>query len=590
MKELFNNLYNTYIRQAEPKRKIYNIIVSIETIAVAFIIMLESYMGYERDGVLILSVLLVYMICMLILGNVYPKKLNLLSGLLIVPVNFVVFPIMFLFTEGGGLKSGMPVWLAFGLLLVPIVVTEKKYQLILFPISLLFDAAVLIYGYYHGELFEEVIEESYYYRDNFIAIVSVSVSIGAILWFQKTVQKKQKQKLELAVLETEREKENAMKANKAKTDFIANISHDVRTPLNVIAGMTDLARYNIDDKEKVQDCLDKITESSMQLLHMINNILDMSEIETGYLHLNEKQFNIEELIDNIQVVLQQNAKSKKIDFKVSCNQLHQRNLVGDAVRLKQILMNLIKNSIKFTNPGGEILLKVAQVDNEMDNYAKFCFEIVDNGMGMSHEFIEHTLFQNHISGTELLTDNAGESGINMSIVKSIINAMGGTLNIDSEEGIGTKYIIYTSFKVDSSKVMKKEKDGYPILNAIGKNILIVEDNEINMEIMQGILERTHANIEGAVDAEEALERFSKSEGNYYDLIFMDIQLPGIDGYRAARTIRCMNREDALSVPIIAMTANVFAQDIEKALNSGMNAHISKPIDIDELFQKMYYWM
>lgn len=590
MKEFLNNLYNTYIRQPEQKRKIYNIIVSIEIIAVAFIIIVESYMGYERDGVLILSVLLVYMICMLILGNVYPQKLDLLSGLLVVPVNFVVFPIMFLFTQGGGLKSGMPVWLAFGLLLVPIVVTERKYQLILFPVSLLFDAVVLLYGYYHGELFEESIEEGYYYRDNFIAITAVSVSIGAILWFQKNVQKRQKQKLELAMLETEREKENAMRANKAKTDFIANMSHDVRTPLNVIAGMTDLARYNIDDKEKVNDCLDKITESSMQLLHMINNILDMSEIETGYLHLNEKQFNIEELLDNIYVILQQNAKSKKINFQINCHQLHQRNLVADAVRLKQILMNLINNSIKFSNPGSEVMLKVTQVDNEMDDYAKFCFEITDNVIGMSHKFLENTFFQNHISGTELLMDNGNESGINMGIVKSIINAMGGTLNIDSNEGLGTKYIIYISFKIDSSKVMKKEKDGYPILNATGKNILIVEDNEINMEIMQGILERTHANIEGVGDAEEALECFCKSEESYYDLIFMDIQLPGIDGYRAARAIRCMNREDALSVPIIAMTANAFAQDVEKALNSGMNAHISKPIDIDELFQKMYYWM
>lgn len=583
MIQALKKIYDKYINQVEQKRKIYNTILCIGILVQTLVILIEAYMGYEEDGVLIMSVLLIYLICMLILANVYPAKIDLFSALILVLLNFIVFPYLFLFAEGGGIKSGMPIWLAFGLLLVPIIVTKRKYQNIIFILTLIFDALVFLYGYYHPQLFEENLKEMYYYQDNLIALIAMSCSVGMILRYQKAVQENQNRELELAMMETEREKENALKANNAKSNFLANMSHDIRTPMNAIVGMTELARYHIDDKEKALDCLDKLNSSSVQLLHLINNILDMSEIETGELGLQEVQFDIEELVDNIHVVLSQDARGKKIDFEVKYNRIHQRNLIGDAVRLRQVLMNLIGNSIKFTQTGGKVIVHVTQADNDMDGYAGFLFEVSDNGAGMTQDFIDHMLFRPLERGIE-------GNGLSMSITKHILDAMGATIEVQSEVGIGSKFTIQVRFKIDPMKIIKKEKDGSPVLDATGKNILVVEDNDINMEIIQGILERTKANVEGVWNAEEALEKISQSPENYFDLIFMDIQLPGMDGYSAARTIRCMDREDALTIPIIAMTANAFSQDIEKSMSCGMNAHIAKPIDIEELFQKMYHWL
>lgn len=583
MIQALKKIYDKYINQVEQKRKIYNTILCIGILVQTFVILIETYMGYEEDGVLTMSFLLIYLICMLILANVYPNRVNLFSTLILVLLNFVVFPYLFLFAEGGGIKSGMPVWLAFGLLLIPIIVTKRRYQNIIFALTMIFDLLIFLYGYYHPRLFDDNLKETYYYQDNFIALIAMSCSIGLILRYLQGVQENQKRELELAMLETEREKENALKANNAKSNFLANMSHDIRTPMNAIVGMTDLARYHIEDKEKALDCLDKINASSVQLLHLINNILDMSEIETGELGLQEIQFDIEELVDNIHVVLSQDARGKKIDFEVKYNRIHQRNLIGDAVRLRQVLMNLIGNSIKFTQTGGKVIVHVTQADNDMDGYAGFLFEVSDNGAGMTQDFIDHMLFKPLERGIE-------GSGLSMSITKHILDAMGATIEVQSEVGIGSKFTIQIRFKINPMKIIKKEKDGSPVLDATGKNILVVEDNDINMEIIQGILERTKANVEGVWNAEEALEKISQSPENYFDLIFMDIQLPGMDGYSAARTIRCMDREDALKIPIIAMTANAFSQDIEKSMSCGMNAHIAKPIDIEELFQKMYHWL
>lgn len=579
-----------YVLKANSQMLKFNTIVLVGLAACTLVLVIEYIMKYDSDGIITIAVTWAYLVIIFVACNLYPKLVGLFSAISISFVNLLAFPYMLLFANGGGIRSGMPVWLTFGLILLCIL-TSGWYFKLLMPLTVIIDVAMLIYAYHNPYLFEYNLEEYYYYQDNIIAILAVAGSTGLVLKYQQNVEERQKKKIEEAMYSAENEKVNAQNANVAKTNFLANMSHDIRTPMNAIVGMTDIARYNIDSKEKVMECLDKINASSTQLLNLLNNILDMSEIEARDLKLKEVQFNIIELIDNVQLVLMQMARSRRVDFEVKYD-IKDANLIGDSVRFRQVLMNIISNSIKFTESFGRVKVEVSQTETERDGYEGFDVIVKDTGIGMSQEFVENDIFKLFERGDSKFVRKSEGSGIGMSITKSIIDAMGAEMKIDSKLGEGTRFFIHIEFKADHNVAneLKDENDGTRILNAKDKNILIVEDNEINMEIIKAILERTEANIVCAWDAEEAIDIFSESHEDYFDLILMDIQMPGMDGYSAAKAIRCMERNDALTIPIIAMTANAFAQDIEKALASGMNAHIAKPIDIDELFQKMYHYL
>lgn len=585
------------IANTESKLWIYNTILLIEIVALTCLVSIEFLMGYEQDGLFVMAALWVYLIVIVVLVNVFPDKIQLFYALIVAPVNFVVFPFMFLWAEGGGIESGMPVWLTFGILLVCIM-TSGIYFRILLALTVITDVSVILYGYFHQDTFKYIDNDRYYYQDNLIAILVVGGTIGLILKYQKYVEEKQKERVERAVIAAENEKRNAEKeklnaekANAAKTNFLASMSHDIRTPMNAIVGMTDIAKYNIDDKEKVQDCLDKITASSTQLLNLLNNILDMSEIEMDMLRLKESSFNMTELVENIQIVLAQMAKGRRVEFEMTCDVEH-ANLLGDAVRLRQVMMNIISNGIKYTEAFGKVQVSVREdLEGGDSDFALFDIIVADTGVGMTQEFIDNFIFKPFERAEDRRVQKVEGSGIGMNITKNIIDAMGADLRIESTVGEGSKFLVRMRLKKDKAVQNNfVQEDGLLILDATGKSILVVEDNDTNMEIIKAILERTHAHVTCARDAEEAIDIFSRSREGRFDLILMDIQMPGMDGYSAARAIRGMDRRDAMTVPIMAMTANAFAQDVEKALNAGMNAHIAKPIDVDELFQKMYHFL
>lgn len=578
-----------YIARTDSQLWIYNSIILIEIMALSILMTIEYIMGYEQDGLLAMCALWIYLIAMAVLANIYPKKVQLFYALIVAPVNLIIFPFMFLWAEGGGIESGMPVWLTFGVLLVCIM-TSGVYFKILLVLTVVTDISIILYGYFHQDTFKYIDNDFYYYEDNLIAILVVAGTIGLILKYQHYVQSRQTKRIEGAVIEAEQEKVNAQKANAAKTNFLANMSHDIRTPMNAIVGMTDIAKYNIDDKEKVQECLDKITASSTQLLNLLNNILDMSEIEMDALKLKESQFSMTELVENIQIVLTQMARSRKVELEMTCDVAH-TNLLGDSVRLRQVLMNIISNGIKYTEAFGKVSVSIKEAAEDDSDYASFDIAVTDTGVGMTQEFIENHMFKPFERSGDRRVQKVEGSGIGMSISKSIIDAMGASLRIESTVGVGSGFFIHMRFKKDK-EIQKSfmQEDGISILDATGKNILVVEDNDMNMEIIKAILERTHAHVICAWDAEEAIDIFSKSKEGRFDLILMDIQMPGMDGYSAARMIRSMDRKDSMTIPIMAMTANAFAQDVEKAFNAGMNAHIAKPIDVDELFQKMYHFL
>lgn len=577
-----------YIERTESKIWVYNAIIWIEISALTILVSVEFLMGYEHDGILAMSLLWIYLVVMAVLANRYHEKLQLFYALIVAPVNLIVFPFMFLWAEGGGIESGMPVWLTFGILLVCIM-TKGIYFKVLLALTVITDVVIVMYGYFHQDTFKYIDNDFYYYQDNLIAILLVAATIGLILKYQNYIQNKQKERIEKAVIEAEQEKKNAQKANVAKTNFLASMSHDIRTPMNAIVGMTDIAKYNIDDKQKVQECLHKITASSTQLLNLLNNILDMSEIEMDELKLKETPFSMTEMVENLHVVLSQMARGRKVELEMTCEAEH-ANLVGDVVRLRQVLMNIVSNSIKYTEAFGRVHASVKECSDDEDD-AFFDIVVEDTGVGMTEEFIQNQMFRPFERAEDRYVQKVEGSGIGMSITKRILDAMGAELRIESTVGVGSKFFVHVRFKKDK-EVQKnfRQEDGISVLDATGKRILVVEDNDVNMEIIKAILEQTHAHVTCAWDAEEAIDLISQSKEGHYDLILMDIQMPGMDGYAATRAIRSMDRKDTMTIPIMAMTANAFAQDVEKALSAGMNAHIAKPIDVDELFQKMYHFL
>ncbi len=586
----FGNWINEKYRTLDTQRLVMNAILVISLSALVILISTETLMyGEEESGILGLFFIMLFLLIMLMLVNVYPHKIGLWSAIVTVPINFVFFPYQFLIASGGGIKSGMPIWLTFGILLV-FLMTEGIYCRILAPLTIALNAGMMVWAYLNPAMSPERMMRTYYYNDNLIAMLVVGCSCGFVLKYQKIVQKRQTRVIELARLTAEQEKQNAQKANQAKSKFLTNMSHDIRTPMNAIVGMTDIAKYNIDDADKVKECLQVISASSTQLFQLLNNVLDLSEIETQGLKLKEIPFNLEELMENIEVVVWQSARNKKIDLQFHVD-IKNGNLIGDHVRLRQMIMNIIGNSVKFTPIEGNITVTVKQVDNEIDDFANLVFEIEDTGIGMSQEFV-NKIFNRFERDESQSVEKIEGNGIGMSITKGIADAMGATIQVQSKQGVGTKFTIYLRMKVDqnSREAIHKEKDGSISFDASGKRILIVEDNEINMEIIKGILERTNAELICAWSAEEALDIIQNEGNDFYDIIFMDIQLPGMDGYSAARNIRRLPREEAMTVPILAMTANAFSQDVEKAFDSGMNAHIAKPIDVDELFQKLYHFL
>lgn len=558
--------------------------VGIEMLAMLFIMVFQIVMEYETKSILPLFVSVIYLMFVFGFATKYPNKIMLFKVLTLVPMLFFVIPYLYMGTEGGGIKSGMPIWMVLGLLMI-FLFTKGIYFVVLFAVTLITYIGCIIFSYVYLQEHLGQLEEIYYYQDNILAIVAVSLSCGLVFKYQQRYEERSKKKIE-------QEKMKAQKANDAKSQFLANMSHDIRTPMNAILGMTEMANHNIDDKEKVQECLKKINDSSVMLLHLINNVLDMSEIESHELKLKEMKFELKEVVSELYNVLEQNAMSKGLTLEMHSIEIQDNRLVGDVVRLRQVLMNLLSNSIKFTPAGGSVSLVVKQIDSseQKDGLATFLIGVKDNGIGMKKDFVDTMIFKPFERDETQYVNKTEGNGIGMSITKNILDVMGADFQIDSVLGKGTTFTIKIKFKIDRETEKEEHREDDRIPNLKGKKILIVEDNEINMEIILAILERTQAEIINAWNAEDAIEIYEKSEVGWFDLILMDIQLPGMNGYEATKKIRSLDKKDAAEIPIFAMTANAFSQDVEQSLHSGMNEHISKPIDIEELYQKIQKYL
>ena len=386
--------------------------------------------------------------------------------------------------------------------------------------------------------------------------------------------------------------EAANKANMAKSEFLSRMSHDIRTPMNAIIGMTSLAKLHLDDKERVSDYLSKITLSSNHLLCLINEVLDMSKIESGKLELSEDSFYLSELIENVVTIQLPTIDEKGQRLILQASDIIHSQVCGDAVRLQQVLLNLLSNAVKYTLENGKIWFTVEELKVNNKNFGLYRFTIRDSGIGMSEEFLEH-IFEPFSRAEDSRTSKISGTGLGMTITKNIVHSMGGTITVKSELDIGSCFIVELFLKLPEAKEIEMERKpkiekkakGY-----YGIRILLVEDNELNSEIASEIIGMLGIEVEKAENGKEAIEKYMRNPDGYYNMILMDIQMPIMNGYETTKQIRASGKEDAKNIPIIAMTANAFMEDIKCSKECGMNEHVAKPIDIEELERVIQRWI
>ena len=372
------------------------------------------------------------------------------------------------------------------------------------------------------------------------------------------------------------------KANLAKREFLFNMSHDIRTPMNAIIGFTALAQTHIDDRGQVEDYLKKISVSSQHLLSLINDVLDMSRIESGKVTLEAKPVHLPELVHELRDIIQAVVSKKDLSLTLDTVGVENEDVIADPLRLEQILINVLANAVKFTPDGGQISLWIVQKDTAPAGYADFEFHIKDNGIGMSEEFQKHIFEQFARERTSTVSKIQG-TGLGMAITKSLVDMMGGRITVKSEQEKGSEFTISLRFPIGEAKTEQTPPAAKASASA-GKKLLVVEDNELNLEIASTLLKEAGFAVDTAENGKIAVEKVEAASADRYDLILMDIQMPEMDGYEATRRIRALPDTKKAALPIVAMTANAFEDDRKNALRAGMNGHIAKPLDIQKLFQ------
>ena len=375
----------------------------------------------------------------------------------------------------------------------------------------------------------------------------------------------------------------AEEANKGKSYFLFNMSHDIRTPLNAIIGYSELAKNHLDEKEVLDDYIYKIQTCGRQLLGLIGDVLDMAKIESGNLEISEKPCLCQDLMSDIMISVNESAKKKGLEFEASGNACHS-TILCDKVKVQKILLNILSNAVKYTPQGGKISLSVQEKIREDEGLSDFTFVVKDNGIGISKEFLPY-IFNSFSRERNATISGVSGTGLGMTITKRLVDAMGGKIEVESQQNMGTTVTVSITF---SRLVGLEEKREEIIPDAFlkGIRVLLVEDNEINGEIASEMLRELKVNVDLVTNGKECIDALLEKDAGYYDLVLMDIQMPVMDGYEATRIIRRFSDKDKRLIPVIAMTANAFEEDKQKAFQSGMNGHLAKPVEMRHLIQAL----
>ena len=417
---------------------------------------------------------------------------------------------------------------------------------------------------------------------NVISVIFLYFLMFSIFWFwtyrtNQSHQKQEQEKDEKYKTELLIAAKKAEAANEAKTEFLQRMSHDIRTPINGICGMVNMADHYADDMEKQKEYRTKVKEASNLLLELVNDVLDMSKLESGEIVLEEIPFNLSSIYREVFVVIEQVAAEQNLQIVWEKKEITHRDLIGSPRYVKRVMMNILSNAMKYNRENGHIYISCIEIPSGQPETTTMEFVCRDTGIGMAEEFQKHIFepFAQEHAGSR--TRFSG-TGLGMPISKKLIEKMGGTITFESAEGIGTTFVIRVPFKIDLDVDIREEQADVSEKSIKGLHILLAEDNELNMEIAEFVLQNEGAEVSKAWNGEETVELFRKSESGEFDAILMDIMMPVMNGYEATKMIRSLDREDAKVIPIIAMTANAFAEDRLRAKEAGMNEHIAKPVD------------
>ena len=418
--------------------------------------------------------------------------------------------------------------------------------------------------------------------------------IFGIFWFwvyrtNQAHQKQEQEKEEKYKTELLIAAERAEAANRAKTEFLQRMSHDIRTPINGICGMVDIADHYADDMEKQTEYREKVKMASHLLLEMLNDVLDMSKLESDEVVLEEIPFDLNSICEEVLVVVEQMAAEQNVQIVWEKRELMHRNLIGSPGHVKRILMNILSNAVKYNRENGLIYISCIEIPSKQPEMTTMEFVCRDTGIGMADEFQKHIFEPFAQEHTGSRTKFAG-TGLGMSITKKLVEKMGGTITFESKEGVGTTFVIRVPFKIDMEADKCEKQTDVSEKCIKGLHILLAEDNELNMEIAEFMLQNEGADVTKAWNGQEAVEIFKKSGAGEFDVILMDIMMPVMNGYEAAKMIRSLDREDARGIPIIAMTANAFTEDRLRAKEAGMDEHIAKPVDAKLLIKAIHKLM
>ena len=552
------------------QHRLLNIILLSGMLGIVLSCISSIFLGFDPFSYLLIGICLVFFVFTLWVANGL-KKPQLAVIILSIITNNIILPLLYLYS--GGMKSGIPIWCLMGLIFSVMLLKGKKAYIIL-SINLLGFLAAVFISYKFPQFLITIDSIKFIYIDMVIAVVMVASIFTLIFKYQAYVYEKQKKEILNAYKE-------AQKATNAKSEFLSKISHDIRTPVNAVVGYTEIAKRNINDTEKLKDAFNKISIASNHLLNLIDEVLDMSKIESGKAYkIEEEVCHLSDLVDEVTRLMQKEISDKNLKVHTNFSLMDDGVVSCDRLHLSQILLNLLCNAIKYSYPEKNIFIDVVQFTSDDESNSIYEFHVKDEGCGINQDYLDKIFIPFEREKTALNNAVAG-TGLGLAITKSLVEMLHGTIEVSSELGKGTEFVVTLPLAVPDLTELEEDEDTM-VYDFHGKRILIVDDDDMSREITCDALKEVGAEVEEARDGSFAIEIINISTPGFYDLVIMDVHMPVIDGCEATKIIRGLKTKELAEIPIIAMTANAFPEDKKRAFNSGVNAYLIKPVRINDL--------
>lgn len=552
------------------QHRLLNIILLSGMLGIVLSCISSIFLGFDPFSYLLIGICLVFFVFTLWVANGL-KKPQLAVIILSIITNNIILPLLYLYS--GGMKSGIPIWCLMGLIFSVMLLKGKKAYIIL-SINLLGFLTAVFISYKFPQFLITIDSIKFIYIDMVIAVVMVASIFTLIFKYQAYVYEKQKKEILNAYKE-------AQKATNAKSEFLSKISHDIRTPVNAVVGYTEIAKRNINDTEKLKDAFNKISIASNHLLNLIDEVLDMSKIESGKAYkIEEEVCHLSDLVDEVTRLMQKEISDKNLKVHTNFSLMDDGVVSCDRLHLSQILLNLLCNAIKYSYPEKNIFIDVVQFTSDDDSNSIYEFHVKDEGCGINQDYLDKIFIPFEREKTALNNAVAG-TGLGLAITKSLVEMLHGTIEVSSELGKGAEFVVTLPLAVPDLTELEEDEDTM-VYDFHGKRILIVDDDDMSREITCDALKEVGAEVEEARDGSFAIEKINISTPGFYDLVIMDVHMPVIDGCEATKIIRGLKTKELAEIPIIAMTANAFPEDKKRAFNSGVNAYLIKPVRINDL--------